>query len=238
MVEELNSSEKLSDELQTLKRTGANLLVVSAEPDEGQICSQLLGDKERTRRCLFVPTTIGVNDILDRYLNQQQTKEFFGIININTNSSFRTSSDPEKQILNMSFPNAEIDSDQPWYTEIQEMTDLPAIIEAVQAHLEFFQQQKPNSSEVRFCLESIDPYVDALNEEALFRFLFLLTASIRNINGIGHHHVSTAVPYQTRKLIQPLYDATIEVKREADHLQQRWQLHEANIETHWMPVEG
>ncbi|MFB6253399.1 MAG: hypothetical protein ABEI06_02190 [Halobacteriaceae archaeon] len=238
MVEELNCSDQLSDELQTLKRTGANLLVVSAEPEEKQICSQLLGAKERTRRCLFVPTTVGVNDILDRYRNQQQTKEFFGIININTNSSLRVSSDPENDMLNMSFPSAEIDSDQPWYTEIQEMTDLPAITEAVQTHLEHFQQQKPNSSEVRFCLESIDPYVDALEEEALFRFLLLLTASIRNINGIGHHHVSTAVPYQTRKLIQPLYDATIEVKRETGHLRQRWRLHDAGIETHWMPVEG
>ncbi|MFB6269697.1 MAG: hypothetical protein ABEH83_07120, partial [Halobacterium sp.] len=61
-----------------------------------------------------------------------------------------------------------------------------------------------------------------------------VTGSVRNVDGMGHFHVSASVDDETLATFEPLFGATLEIDtNEAGTTRQRWRLHESGRVTDW-----
>lgn len=223
--------DPLSGKLAALKRRGSNLLVVSGPDGGDRVCRHLLGDPAEKRRALFVPTTVGVSDVRSRWPGPE-VPDRFGVVDVTGTRSRDaiggTGLGPEGVA-------AQVD-DVDWYHPVEDTENLAAIGDAIRDGLNRLGHDDPDPGTVRFCLDSLDPLLDAASPETVFRFLHVVTATVRHVSGMGHVHIAESVPTTDRSLFDPLFDATVIVEAGPDGVRERWRLHESGYETGWLAV--
>lgn len=223
--------ENLSGRLAALKRRGSNLLVVSGPDGTDRVCRQLLGDPDATRRAVFVPTTVGVSDVRSRWTGREDPSQFRVVDVTGTRSPNVIGSGG----LGPGGVAAKAD-DETWYHAVDEPENLPAVGEAVRTAIEAVAADDPEPGTVRLCLDSLDPFLDVATEEAVFRLVHVLTATVRDVNGMGHVHLADRITPVHRSLFEPLFDATVTVESGPDGIRERWRLHDSGYETGWLAV--
>ncbi|MDL5362030.1 hypothetical protein [Halalkalicoccus sp. NIPERK01] len=91
-------------------------------------------------------------------------------------------------------------------------------------------------AELRLCFDSLTPLVSEYDPESLFRFLHLLTHRVRSVDGMAHYHLTTDRSNRTVALLEPLFDAVIELCLREDTLYQRWYLRDSGLTTGWLQL--
>lgn len=231
MGAETATAEAFSQELAALKRQGCNVLVVNDPNGSDAACERLLGGSDLDRRHVFVPTTTSVSNVLDRHEPRRTDAPYFGVVDASTAT---------RSAAAMQTPGdaPQLQTGQDWYSRVDDLGDADALYREIDAHLDRVAEDADSPSEVRFCVDSLDPLFDAMPRETLFQFLHATTSRVREERGLGHFHLAAGVDQDAVATIEPLFDATIYVESMDDGtVKQRWQLHESNQITDWFTLE-
>lgn len=226
------TAEAFSQELASLKRDGSNVLVVNDPSGSDAACERLLGGSDLDRRHVFVPTTTSVSHVLDRHRPRRTDPAYFGVVDASTATRNATQSTPSPG------DTPELDAGSAWYSAVEDLGDADELYRQIDAHLTRVAEDAESPSEVRFCIDSLDPFFDAMPEETLFHFLHAVTSRVREERGLGHTHIAAGVDPDAIATIEPLFDATIYVERtEDDTIKQRWHLHDSGQVTDWFTLD-
>lgn len=214
----------LDRRLRRLKQRGCNLLIRNDAPGAATICDHLVGDPERRSR-LFVPTTTTVASVVDRHRPAPLSPERLAVVDATTTRRTRA-------VVESLGPTG----DAEWYSDLGSLDDLETLGHLADEHLDRLASAGPGS--VRVCLESLDPFLDAVAPERLFRFLDHLTERIRRCDGMGHVHVAAGTDEETVERFVPLFDATLDVHTVAnDTVRMRLTLRDSGQQTDWLTLE-
>jgi hypothetical protein len=90
-------------------------------------------------------------------------------------------------------------------------------------------------AELRVCLDSLDALLATHDEDRVFRFLHGLSGSVRDERAMCHVHLQTGVDAEQMDVMEPLFDAVVEV-RDAGRPQQRWCVPDEGFSTGWLAL--
>ncbi|MCD2202034.1 DUF7504 family protein [Halobacterium sp. KA-6] len=226
-------AEAFSTELAALKRDGCNVLVVSDAAGRDAACERLLGAPELDRRHVFLETSSDVSTVLDRHSPRRTDPSTLGVVDATPATGARSAAAASSGTSDLPTPLGE------WYERVDDPTDFAALTTAVTDAFDRVAESADNPSELRLCVDGLDPFFDTVrsgdvSEERLFRFLHLLTSSVRSVDGMGHFHVSTSADDALLATVEPLFDATLSVETGAEGtVRQRWRLHDSGRVTDW-----
>jgi hypothetical protein len=229
--------EAFSNELAALKRDGCNVLVVSDAAGRGPACERLLGAPELDRSHVFLATAADVSTVLDRHRPRRTDPSTLGVVDATPAAGTRSAAAaaPSTGTAGPSLSAADDD----WYDRVGDFTDFEAVLAAADDALDRVATPADSPGAVRFCVDGLDPFLDAVTagdatEEGLFRFLHLLTSTVRDADGMGHFHVSSAADDDLLATLEPLFGATLHIDTdETGAARQRWHLHESGRVTDW-----
>ena len=91
-------------------------------------------------------------------------------------------------------------------------------------------------AQLRFCLDSLSPLLDAHDEAAVFQFLVVLTGYVRAMDGMGHFHLPLPRQTYAARLVAPLFDAVVELRVGVGEPEHRWHLRDDGITSQWLPL--
>lgn len=219
--------------LASLRSEGSNLLIVGEAHDavRSQACQRFLGEPGGTpRRRLFVRTQPGgvTSDVMRESYTQsgpESTKvieQFHRFRSAAVDAGTSAASPASSPV-----PHTTVDGE-----------DLPALGEAVLAAIDSFETATGGlePAEFRLCFDSLRPLFAAHDEDDVFRFLHTVTASVKDVTGMGHYHLPLARDDETVELVAPLFDAVVEVRIEDSYPQQRWDLRDEGVTTDWLSL--
>lgn len=224
------SVESLSAHLETLKRRGAALLLLS-HPSARPNCRDLLGDGEEQRRRLFV-TTDG-QSAAEPFLESPEPATAAHVA-VGTETTRAAAAATVGPSVRADAARAPTDA---WYTRVEDQTDLASLGASIDDQLDRFEQYDPSPGELRVCFDSLDSLVDPLDEPKLFRFLHVVTNRVRVASGLGHFHLTAGADEQLTETLAPLFDAVVEQRRTPAGLANRWRFRDIDVETDWILVE-
>ena len=230
-------AEAFSNELAALKRDGCNVLVVSDAPGRGPACERLLGAPELDRSHVFLTTSPDVSTVLDRHRPRRTDAGSFGVVDATPAAGTRSAAASSPTADGPTLGTADVED---WYDRVDDLTDFDALFAATKQALDRVAVDADGPGELRFCLDGLDPFFgavegdDGADDEALFRFLHLLSSAVRQVDGMGHFHTSASVDEDDLATVEPLFDATLSIEATASGaVRQRWRLHESGRVTDW-----
>lgn len=91
-------------------------------------------------------------------------------------------------------------------------------------------------AELRLCFDSLSPLLSEYDSESMFRFLHLLTHRVRSVDGMAHYHLATERDNRFVSLLEPLFDAVVELRLCDGALHQRWWLRDSDLATGWLQL--
>lgn len=216
----------LVQELDELKQRGSNLLVVGSRMPTAHraACQQFLGEaSSEPRRRLFAladPST-SIEDRIPRTADPESLR----VVRYAAESRSAAATQPTSQ------------SDPIDETPI-EHDDIGEFGRALSRAIVEFEAASGGLSpaELRLCFDSLTPLLSGYEPETVFRFLHLLTRRVRTVDGMGHYHLTTDRNTQTVALLEPLFDAVIELCLHDGTLHQRWYLRDRGLTTGWLQL--
>lgn len=119
-------------------------------------------------------------------------------------------------------------------TAVESVTELGDVVSREVASVA--DGERPGS--LRLCMDSPIPMVEAASERAVFRALHVLGTVVREHRGIGHVHLPMDRRAELVRVLEPLFDVTVELETFSDEARQRWYLHDEGLTSDWLPVEG
>lgn len=91
-------------------------------------------------------------------------------------------------------------------------------------------------SQVRVCVDSLVPLLEEHTAEKVFRLLHMTTSRVDNVQGMGHYHLPLERDHEAVHLLEPLFDAVVEIRARDGASEQRWELRDRGTSTDWLPV--
>lgn len=91
-------------------------------------------------------------------------------------------------------------------------------------------------SELRVCVDSLATLFQEHDTESVFKLVHVVSSRIEQADGMGHYHLPIAADHDAVKLLDPMFDATVELRGERDRYEQRWSLDDRDLETDWVPL--
>lgn len=223
----LRTATTFASKLDSLKRNGCNLLVVGCdhEPIRTDACRRFLGcEGPEPRRRLVVAADTSVASVRDRLCASPTPQDLHTtIVDWQTPIRCATAS-----------TSAGPDSIQTIHVDGDDLSSLG--IEISDALSKFATTGDPEPAEIRLCFDSLTPLVARFDEEVTFRFLHLVTSAVTRVRGMGHYHLPVGANAEMVRILEPLFDAIVELRTQSGHLEQRWHLIEPEIATEWLPV--
>lgn len=200
-----------SQALATLKRTGSNVLVVGADgadPHEA-VCQRLLGADAPRSRLVVRTDPAGTCGWLPPAEDEGTT---------------RVVSDG--------------DPDCPHDATVVESDLLGQLGQEVARTIDGLAESHDGlePAELRVCVDALGPLFAEHDPETVFRLVHVLTARVRDIKGMGHFHIRVDGDDDHVRLLEPLFDAVVEV-RDGDGVQEhRWRLLDQDIDSQWIEL--
>lgn len=91
-------------------------------------------------------------------------------------------------------------------------------------------------AELRVCFDALGPLFADHEPETVFRLVHVLTARVREVNGMGHFHVRVDESDGHVRLLEPLFDAVVTVRSNDGVPEHRWRLPDRDIESRWIEL--
>lgn len=215
--------DRLRAGLRELRESGSMLLVVGEAPTTAMqhVCEEMGGQSQATQ--IVVETGCGCQAAVER------DQEHVDVTDIRWEGGLRgaTTADPSTGPTGMTTckPALRVDS----------VTDLTR---AVREELDPVAEEEPTAGVVRLCMGSPLPLIEAASEEAVFRALHFVGSLVRRQRGIGHVHLPLERRSELVRVLEPLFDVTVEVETFGGEPRQRWYLHEQGLTSNWLPISG
>jgi len=90
--------------------------------------------------------------------------------------------------------------------------------------------------ELRLCLDSVRPLLQQHRSETVFRLLHMVTSRVRQSTGMGHFHLRLDHENDYVRLLEPLFDAIVEVRVTDGSVEQRWHLRDSEVTSDWLEL--
>lgn len=223
------TDDAFASALHSLKQDGCALLVVGTPPDFAfeSVCQQMLGDPTySTRRRLVVATDKDVTDACTRLQTiASQDSATAKVLSFRSEARTATTQSPSQPAQ----PHVPVE-----HVPGSSLSELGiAVSEAI---AEFEADASLDPAELRVCVDSLTPLVDR-DREQLFQFLDLLNERIRRASGMGHMHLPINRESELVHLLEPVFDAVIELRVQDNTPQQRWYLPDEDLQSGWIVRE-
>lgn len=243
--------------LRTLKRRGSNLLVVGITPDEGygRVCERMLGDDTAgPRRRLLVVTGADSTGVAERARHAQRPPAGTARY-ITYAASARSAADEQVRQDGTASARAENGDEsesgeedgrgnegdgeavlpESRHVETGRLADLG---DAIVAEIDAIEAESEGlvPAELRLCLDSLTPLLDAHDRDALVQFLDRVTTRVKAAHGMGHVHLPVARDWDAIDELEEPFDAVVELRVERGRTQQRWHLQGAGVTSEWFGV--
>lgn len=216
--------------LASLRAEGSNLLIVGEAHDtaRSQACQRFVGEPGGDpRRRLFVrtePSGIATDVMRESYTQTgpESTKVVEQVNQFRSAAAETSTSASASLIPRTTVPGG----------------DLSALGETILSGIDAFEAATGglDPAEFRLCFDSLRPLFADHDDEAVFRFLHTVTASVKDVAGMAHYHLPVPRDSETVDLIAPLFDAVVEVRIEDSYPQQRWELRDEGVTTDWLSL--
>ncbi|MFC7229618.1 hypothetical protein N0B31_19625 [Salinirubellus salinus] len=210
------TAERLREELQALRESGCTILVVGEVPAEvsREACAALAGGPER--ELVTVETGGGCTcGGVGRDPSHTRTVRW---------------ADRARGAATTAGDHTGTD-----HGTVTEATTLSELGEATAAAVDRAAADTA-PGELRVCIDSLGPLVEATSERSVFRFCHQLNATVRAAEGLGHVHLPVAREAERAAILGALFDVTVELDLFGGKPRQRWFLHEAGIVSDWLPI--
>lgn len=89
-------------------------------------------------------------------------------------------------------------------------------------------------SQLRVCVDSLGTLFRRHDAEEVFRLLHVLRSRIDRASGMGHFHASVDRDHEAVRLLEPLFDATVVVRSRGSVHEHRWELRDRDVATDWI----
>lgn len=215
----------LVQELDALKQRGSNLLVVGSRMPAAHeaACRQFLGEAAEARKRLFVlsdPCTPVTERLPDDDPGRSR------VLRYDAACRSATAAAPAAPEAAPSIPDGRVER------------ELGSLGVAISEAITEFEAASGGlgPAELRLCFDSLTPLVSEHDPETAFRFLHLLTRRVRSIDGMAHYHLTAERSNRTVALLEPLFDAVIELRLRDEELYQRWYLRDSSLTTGWLQL--
>jgi len=216
-------SAAFAQSLSALKERGSNLLVVGGGLDgvHEVACDRLLGETdEEPRRRVFVRTdgTTGCGMVPTHGAGVEEAR---AVVQATATRSAAVhgadSTVPTRRV-------PEMDAGELASATVAAIDDLKGSARAL------------SPAELRLCFDSLLPLFAEHDDEQVYRTLTLLTTRVRQVDGMGHYHLPVAPSERTVRLLEPLFDAVIELRHRNGRPEHCWRLVERDVESGWLPL--
>jgi len=207
--------------LSSLKQEGSNVLLVGETSGEAHraACERLLGDDEEPRRRLFV------------YAAGSEGCGFPPPVpRADESARIVTQSTDDGNAAHVDAP----DAIEKTVVGNQLLASLGA--EVIDATAAYEAEHDMDPAELRLCFDSVTPLLREHRSENVFRLLHMVTSRVREVDGMGHFHLPLARDSDYVHLLEPLFDAIVEVRDGDAGLEQRWDLVDKGTNTGWIDL--
>ncbi|MFC4543568.1 hypothetical protein ACFO5R_16700 [Halosolutus amylolyticus] len=207
-------SATFANELATLKREGSNILVVGADTADAHdaVCHRLLGDTDPGPRYRLFVT------------------------NSDTRSTSHGSGGTVESAWTIDCSELNPSADDPTVPAASNLGTLGIeIVETIDELDDTADGLAP--SELRVCVDSLVPLLQEYAAEHVFRLLHLATSRVDHVDGMGHYHLPLDRDHDAVNLLEPLFDAIVEVRARDDRYEQRWYLRDQETSTDWISLD-
>ncbi|WP_323676764.1 hypothetical protein [Halorubellus sp. PRR65] len=214
-------STAFAQTLASLKQEGSNILLVGQTSGAAHhaACERLLGDGEDPRRRVYVYTA--GNESCGFTATAPDARDSACIVTQATDGETGAHDGVPESVEQTVVGN-------------QLLASLGAeIIDAVAAYDAEFDLEP---AELRLCFDSVTPLLRDHKSENVFRLLHMVTSRVREVDGMGHFHLPLERDSDYVHLLEPLFDAIVEVRDAEDGLEQRWDLQDRGTDTGWIPL--
>lgn len=202
--------DEFADRLAALKRRGCAILVV--DPPSGTArCEALLGEDGRGRERIVV-----------------ETKGSSGV------SRDREGASDDRAVIHAGKPGVRSVSATTNPDGHLGVRDLDAIADELHERIDKLADAGLKPGELRVCFGDAETLA-AHDEDRIERFFEDVAARVRTADGMGHGHVPVTSP--VRDWIETSFDVTVEVSATPGGRQQRWLLHDDDLDSGWLAVE-
>jgi len=214
-----NGTETFAQSLAALKRRGCSLLVVGAAPDTAvDVCGRLLGNAvagPRRRVVVLAGATPGAGERLSKPASDPvPDRELLRVV------------DRRGPTRSGSATGAETGTAAPPVG----LESLEADVERAIAELE--PEQGLDPAELRVCLDSVGPFLDANGADRTRALLATLGDRTRAHDGMFHAHLP--LPHGTPRVetLSDPFDAVVELRPS----EQRWHVTDEGLTTDWLSL--
>lgn len=210
-------STTFAQRLEELRREGANLLLVGETSPEAHAAAsrRLLEGADEDHRHLFVFTEGA--DIA---------------------TALPDDADPTRTRVVSQFAGGPRPTG--WSADVPETvvqdSDPSALAGTVVEELNELQDDEMEASDMRLCLDSVTSLVRNNDSEDVFRTLHLITTRLRQVNGLGHYHLRIDRDEDYVRLLEPVFDAVVELRVTDGRAEQRWHLRDSEITSDWLAL--
>lgn len=215
----------LQSELEHLKQTGVNLLVCGTVPDivRDTVSARLLGDaaRDRDRTVLFVlsdqPRQTALQRLADAQIPQQRAHV------LSTDDPVRSATQTNATEITATMASVSGTLDDLQAAILQSLSDL-------EHHHDGFAP-----AELRFCFDSLRPFVDVAEREQLTAVLSQLCEAVEQRNGMGQFLLPSAIASEQVQTVRSLFDIIVDLRISEQGPEYRWHFQTTDFTTRWIP---
>ncbi|CQR50247.1 MULTISPECIES: DUF7504 family protein [Haloferax] len=217
--------------LDDLKRRGSALLVVGSVPTElySRASKQMLGAPDEPRRRLLVLNgSTPLDDRLDSGV--ERSAEWTRVVRYATlERSAAASPSPAAAV-----PSAD-DTCERWIdgglgrlgAELaNDVTEFDTLAGGL------------SPAELRVAFDCLPSLLSRYDRDHVFRFLHVMTTHVRARDGMVHVWSPGDREDEVNRLLEPLFDAVVELDVEGSEARQRWCLRRKDVSSGWFPLES
>ncbi|MFC6962935.1 DUF7504 family protein [Halocatena marina] len=222
---EADRTVTLQSELDRLRQTGANLLVCGMVPDDVRdvMSARLLGDatRERERTAFFTLSDCPTETALDRLTKAQIPQQRAHVLSTGETARAATQA------------TTPIEAAQSTVTGSLE--DVQAAVLQTLSDLEH-QNDPFGPADLRFCFDSLGPFVDAVDQNRLTSVLDQLCDAIAQRDGMGQFLIRNAFETPLVQAIRSCFEIVVELRISTQGPEYRWHLQTTGFTTQWLPL--
>lgn len=238
----------LAAALDDLKQRGSALLVVGSVPADvyRQVSVQMLGDGDAAprRRLLVTNATDGERDSRLEAV-ERRTPEWTRLVRFAA-LSCRSAAASSGRVSAVSPAETETEADTDSDSDVDgdpiahrvdggvaqlgaEVTKVVEQFDAIAGGL--------TPAELRLAFDCLPVLLAEYDIETGFRFAHILANHVRAVDGMAHFWLPRERDDEAVRVLEPLFDATVELRLDGTQLRQRWHFRDRNLSSDWLVLE-
>lgn len=226
---QLHTNSPCTEEVAALQRSGCTALIISDGGGEDQACSNLRGPTSAPHKHLYLAAYPNLEDILARHGDRADSSSHFGVVDVNT-AARDTLSAPQPSTR--TGPAHDV-----WYTPIDAVTAVDRILSATTAQIDRLAEDT-DPGELRVCLDGLTPLVHLWSADEMDAFLDGFLAKIKEVDAVGHVHVTSFLDLDVVESILPKFDVLLRLRESpGGEVEQRWCFTDTNYRTDWFRLD-